>query len=100
MNRYMLFGWGHESNYDPPYGGMNDFIGDFDSIDEAKQAVHLGCDIDGIHYENDYGHIFDLEERAFVAYFQSEAILIRFGSKVKGGWVDGERSRTSPARRN
>lgn len=51
MKRFLLFCF---NNYSPA-GGMNDFKGDFDTIDEAKA-----------NRKDDLCHIFDLEKKRIV----------------------------------
>jgi hypothetical protein len=68
MKRYMLF-WG--DNY-YPNGGMDDFIGDYDTMDEAMQVFDSKVkeEIDNSYYENKeqvmtyrWAMIYDLEKR-------------------------------------
>lgn len=53
MKKYLLFA----GDYYYPAGGFNDFIGSFDSIDEAKQA-YANCD---------WVHIVDSETEKIIA---------------------------------
>lgn len=61
MKRYLAF-FGHEYY---PMGGMEDFIGDFDSVDEALQAI------DARRHESSstfiWNHVYDTVERKIVA---------------------------------
>jgi hypothetical protein len=47
MKRYWLFFW--DTYY--PSGGMNDFLGSFDSVEEAKNHLTREKDMVLAHYE-------------------------------------------------
>ena len=78
MKRYLLF------NYDQyyPFGGWEDFQGDFDSIAEA-QSYHAEKFPKG-HFSGGYAHIVDTETK--------EIILSRRYSEVPSifGWSEWE----------
>jgi hypothetical protein len=60
MKRFLLFSG--DEYY--PCGGMNDFKGDYDTLDEAKDAL-IKIALDG---DADWGHIYDTltKEMAYV----------------------------------
>jgi len=52
-------------------GGMNDFLGDFDTLEEAQKAVRGGNDKWENDWwnekeDNDWGHIYDSLERTLI----------------------------------
>ena len=54
MNRFLVFSF--PEFY--PNGGMDDFIGDFDTLEEAKKALLNG--------EYSTGHVYDTTERKII----------------------------------
>lgn len=68
MKRYLAFLF---AKYYPS-GGMNDCVGQFDTIDEAKNALAKG---DGLYASDEIyslGHIFDTEAMQNVWQFENE----------------------------
>ncbi|MGR3218810.1 MAG: hypothetical protein ACUZ8H_03200 [Candidatus Anammoxibacter sp.] len=62
MKRYLAF----YGDFYYPQGGMDDFQGDYDTIEEAKEAIrkaHLENRIDDIKWEWSWFHIWDMETK-------------------------------------
>ena len=52
-----------------PNGGMEDFVGDYDTKDEAIEAIkesHLKNRLDDEYWEYAWGHIWDSKDRIIV----------------------------------
>lgn len=68
MKRFMAF---YGSVYYPS-GGMDDFVGDFDSMEEALEAINRKnaedstYDTDEVRWRYVWAHIYDTESRAEV----------------------------------
>lgn len=63
MNRYWLFGG--TTNY--PHGGFCDFLGSFDSLDDAKHtANHKEFDFEYTCGVCEWWHIFDTETKTII----------------------------------
>lgn len=63
MKRYWLFAY---NNY-YPYGGMRDFAGDFDTIEEAVEFENTTIACGALTVKNGYAHIFDTIEHKIVS---------------------------------
>ena len=72
MKRYLLFC--NEEYY--PAGGMGDFSGSFDSVEEAKEKAGS---------ELDWAHIYDIEEERLVCWAEKKDIR-ESGAFKKLGW--------------
>ena len=69
MNKYLIFGWeAWEAD-----GGMNDFCGFCDSIDDGKRLIEEKYEM---------GHIVDAKDFEIVIY----------GTLVKPDWIQGQKS--------
>lgn len=70
MNKYLIFGW---RSWEPD-GGMNDFLGSCNSIDDGKKLIEENCEM---------GHIVDAKD--------FEIIIYGTLALVKPDWIQGQK---------